>query len=357
MNALCAELLEYVPKWVAPNIITILGSIPIIVAYTIMISYDMTLTQTLPDYLYLLAAIGILTFITFDFCDGIQARRTGSSSPMGQLFDHGWDSLSWAFINLTVVSLLGFGVSVKSVLILYSFACNYYFQNLIESYTGFYDYNFGILSGTTKQFMVVTFNLIAFFFGGDVYQWEVSETWTFLPEILTNGFKFRDYIFIAVVYVGILFSIMLLWRLNQEIKGFKNYAIVFIKLGQVYGVFILMYIFNGEIKFVREHIALLYISLVFLISLMTSKLVVCLMTKMELSLINLEFLIFVPYFYFQSKFDGTAESEEILKCVFYATLFAMIAVWFKFAHCCIFQFREYLGIYCFTITKKMKKIE
>ena len=31
--------------------------------------------------------------MTFDNCDGKQARKTGNSTPLGMLFDHGCDSL------------------------------------------------------------------------------------------------------------------------------------------------------------------------------------------------------------------------------------------------------------------------
>jgi choline/ethanolamine phosphotransferase len=38
--------------------------------------------------------LGIFIYQTLDAIDGKQARRTGSSSPLGELFDHGCDSLS-----------------------------------------------------------------------------------------------------------------------------------------------------------------------------------------------------------------------------------------------------------------------
>ena len=37
---------------------------------------------------------------TLDACDGKQARRTASSSPLGELLDHGCDSLSTLFVAL-----------------------------------------------------------------------------------------------------------------------------------------------------------------------------------------------------------------------------------------------------------------
>ena len=44
---------------------------------------------------------------TLDAVDGKQARRTGSQSPLGELFDHGCDSLSTIFLSLSVMLTVG----------------------------------------------------------------------------------------------------------------------------------------------------------------------------------------------------------------------------------------------------------
>lgn len=47
-----------------------------------------------PLWAYLLCAAGLFVYQSLDAIDGKQARRTNSSSPLGELFDHGCDSLS-----------------------------------------------------------------------------------------------------------------------------------------------------------------------------------------------------------------------------------------------------------------------
>lgn len=47
-----------------------------------------------PLWAYLLCAVGLFVYQSLDAIDGKQARRTNSSSPLGELFDHGCDSLS-----------------------------------------------------------------------------------------------------------------------------------------------------------------------------------------------------------------------------------------------------------------------
>lgn len=57
--------------------------------FTDLISYRQT-----PRWAALLCAAGIFIYQTLDAIDGKQARRTNSASPLGELFDHGCDSLS-----------------------------------------------------------------------------------------------------------------------------------------------------------------------------------------------------------------------------------------------------------------------
>ncbi len=47
-----------------------------------------------PGWAFLLAAVGLFVYQGLDAIDGKQARRTGSASPLGELFDHGCDSCS-----------------------------------------------------------------------------------------------------------------------------------------------------------------------------------------------------------------------------------------------------------------------
>jgi phosphatidylglycerophosphate synthase len=44
--------------------------------------------------MYFLTALGLFLYQSLDAIDGKQARRTNSSSPLGELFDHGCDSVS-----------------------------------------------------------------------------------------------------------------------------------------------------------------------------------------------------------------------------------------------------------------------
>lgn len=54
-----------------------------------------------PRWACFLCALGLFIYQSLDAIDGKQARRTNSSSPLGELFDHGCDSISTVFVALS----------------------------------------------------------------------------------------------------------------------------------------------------------------------------------------------------------------------------------------------------------------
>jgi len=49
--------------------------------------------------MYFFTALGLFIYQSLDAIDGKQARRTKTSSPLGELFDHGCDSVSTGDFN------------------------------------------------------------------------------------------------------------------------------------------------------------------------------------------------------------------------------------------------------------------
>jgi ethanolaminephosphotransferase len=56
---------------------------------------------------YVLAGWSVVFYTWLDCFDGKQARRTGTSSPLGQLFDHGCDALSVNLLLANIGATLG----------------------------------------------------------------------------------------------------------------------------------------------------------------------------------------------------------------------------------------------------------
>lgn len=102
MNPFWEAFVRLLPIWLAPNLITVIGLICMFLSYAVMVVYDSTFTQQIPLPVLCLSAFLQFLYQTLDACDGKQARKTGSASPLGMLVDHGCDSLACTVMILTM---------------------------------------------------------------------------------------------------------------------------------------------------------------------------------------------------------------------------------------------------------------
>ncbi|XP_063303263.1 cholinephosphotransferase 1 [Pelobates fuscus] len=102
-------LVSKIPLWVAPNTITSVGLFLNVVTTLILVYYCPTATEDAPFWTFILCAIGLFIYQSLDAIDGKQARRTNSSSPLGELFDHGCDSISIVFVSLGTIASVRMG--------------------------------------------------------------------------------------------------------------------------------------------------------------------------------------------------------------------------------------------------------
>lgn len=95
-------VVSLVPLYIAPNLITFIGWLLVLSATLVMLWYDFTFKNTIPSWCFYYAAFCLWSYSTLDAIDGKQARRTKSSSPLGQLFDHGCDAFSVSFCVIQI---------------------------------------------------------------------------------------------------------------------------------------------------------------------------------------------------------------------------------------------------------------
>ncbi|XP_062546751.1 ethanolaminephosphotransferase 1 isoform X3 [Armigeres subalbatus] len=106
-------LVQYFPRWIAPNLLTFTGFMLTVINFLLIGYYDFGFTAAsktpnpIPDWVWIMAGINLFVAYTLDGIDGKQARRTGTSGPLGELFDHGVDSYSTLLIPAYVFSLFG----------------------------------------------------------------------------------------------------------------------------------------------------------------------------------------------------------------------------------------------------------
>jgi ethanolaminephosphotransferase len=118
-----------------------------------------------PPIFYIYSAITLFLYQTLDAIDGKQARRTGTSSPLGQLFDHGCDALG-ACLNVYVpMQVLKIGTnSLTYYVYMGGLMTTFFSSNWEEHHTGVLRCSMticGISSGLTESQWFLIFNLLA----------------------------------------------------------------------------------------------------------------------------------------------------------------------------------------------------
>ena len=101
------KIVTFMPLWLAPNLITIIGlSLNAFSSILLFIYFPEASSERYDDNtswalrsLFLLNGVTLFLYNTLDNIDGKQARRTKSSSPLGELFDHGMDAISCALVG------------------------------------------------------------------------------------------------------------------------------------------------------------------------------------------------------------------------------------------------------------------
>jgi len=110
LNPIWQNLTDQLPLWMAPNTVTAIGGFFTILSYGMTAIYSPDFQQDIPSFILILNGFCLMAYYTLDCMDGKQARRTGTSSPLGQLFDHGCDCIA----NISHVSLMHGIVQFKS---------------------------------------------------------------------------------------------------------------------------------------------------------------------------------------------------------------------------------------------------
>merc|ERR1712151_883998 len=90
---MCDYIVTLLPTWLAPNLITLIGfSFNVIPHLVIIALYGNEMEGPIDSWVSVMVGFSYFVYLTFDNTDGKQARRTGSGSPLGMLFDHGLDA-------------------------------------------------------------------------------------------------------------------------------------------------------------------------------------------------------------------------------------------------------------------------
>ncbi|XP_033343850.1 cholinephosphotransferase 1 isoform X2 [Bombus vosnesenskii] len=182
-------LVSKVPLWLAPNLITIVGLIVNIATTLILVYYSPDAKIEAPRWACFLCALGLFIYQSLDAIDGKQARRTGTSTPLGELFDHGCDSISTVFIALSACIAVQLGYYPTWMFFQCFCAMTLFYCAHWQTYVSG-SLRFGKVDVTEAQFTIIMIHLISAIFGPQVWMIEI-------PYI--DGFMFKYLIGVMTV--------------------------------------------------------------------------------------------------------------------------------------------------------------
>lgn len=173
-------IVEFYPRWIAPNVLTLGGAIIVMSCYALVswLDYDLNANSAsappagnLPEWVWMLCAVGTLLAHILDGTDGKQARRTGASGPTGELFDHGFDSWSTVPFTITIFSTFGRGEFSVTPLTLLAILISVQLVFIVSHWE---KYNTGVLflswGYDASQYGLSLFYLVTYFVGHQAFQ-------------------------------------------------------------------------------------------------------------------------------------------------------------------------------------------
>ncbi|XP_063614572.1 ethanolaminephosphotransferase 1-like [Penaeus indicus] len=120
MHPFWNTVVKICPRWIAPNVLTFVGFLFTVANFVLLSFYDYSYYASsvdippgtgpyppVPNWVWIVCALNHFLAHTLDGIDGKQARRTGTSGPLGELFDHGLDSWTTFFIPACIWSIFG----------------------------------------------------------------------------------------------------------------------------------------------------------------------------------------------------------------------------------------------------------
>ena len=204
MTPFWERVVTLLPINLAPNLVTFISLMSAVCAYAVLSIYTPTMSEVSPSWTYFAAAAFIFIYQTLDAVDGKQARRTGSSSPLGQLFDHGCDALCSFLTGIFLASAVGFGPTMLTLITFHLSIVPFYLSNWEESVTGVM--RFGIIGVTEGQLVIIAILIATGIIGTNAWK---------TPII--GGIEFRVF-FLALAYGGVIFQVV-----TSIIEVFKHY--------------------------------------------------------------------------------------------------------------------------------------
>ena len=238
-------LVNYLPRWLAPNLITIV-SLCFNIFAAIISYYDggFDFSGQLKPLTCIIIGIFQLIYLLLDNIDGKQARRTGNSTPFGMLMDHGCDIFTNIFTayNLSKLAIVG-NEDIYSFSIFFGLILGFYMMTYEEYKLG--EMHFPPINGTDEgNLFVFLFGVGCGIFGQDFLYYTLIDKYSItVGKIVQLG-----------VVLGGLSCVFNLYLHTYKKKGYKELFINFLDNIPFYSVVLIpIYYISFKLDFYIDY--------------------------------------------------------------------------------------------------------
>ncbi|XP_066167738.1 choline/ethanolaminephosphotransferase 1 isoform X2 [Oryza sativa Japonica Group] len=344
----------------ALDAITLTGFMFLVVSALLGYIYSPHLDTAPPRWVHLAHGLLLFLYQTFDAVDGKQARRTSSSSPLGELFDHGCDALACAFEALALGSTLMCGrftfcFWVIAAVPFYLATWEHFFTNTLI---------LPLINGPTEGLMLIYLSHSFTFLTGA--EWWAQDFRKSIPLLSWVPLPFIPDIplYIIVMILMILFAVIPtigsnvsnVQKVVEARKGSMVLALAMLLpfIALLTGVAVWSYLSPSDIMRNQPH--LLVIGTGFAFGYLVGRMILAhlcdepkgLKTGMCMSLVFLPFAIANAL---TAKINaGIPLVDELLVLFLYCAY--TVGLYLHLAVSVVHEIKDALGIYCFRITRK-----
>ncbi|KAJ2786644.1 hypothetical protein GGI15_001359 [Coemansia interrupta] len=338
-----------------PNLITLTGLSFEIFDVLLVLLIMPDLEGPGPAWLYFAFGIGMWLYSTFDNVDGKQARRTGTSSPLGELFDHGCDALNCTIAGIVEASAFACGISWQTVAIVFFTTMTFFFSTWEEYHTGVL--YLGYVNGPTE---ILTLAVLACFasgiWGPAIWHVPAAQGLPLIGRLFPETWELMDALLMFTA-IAMLFGHCLVCCVNVYAACKEQNRNFFATLPQLiqYAVFAgscYIWLSNTTTIFVNNHLVLFMITAGTAFGRIVSKIILAHLTEMQFPSYTVQMVPLVLGAVFARLGWFTPSTELIFLIISF--LFVVVA-YFHWALVVIERFCEFLGINCLTITPRKQR--
>ena len=245
MSPCLNKVVNYIPTFIAPNLITLISLCFNILAS--IISYNdggFDFSHKLKSSTCFIIGIFQLLYQLLDNVDGKQARRTGNSTPFGMLMDHGCDVFTNIFTSYNLSKLLLVGNNdFFSFSVFFELLLGFYMMTFEEYKLG--EMHFPPINGTDEgNFFIFILGILLSIFGQNIMEYIIFDKYNItIGKLMGLG-----------VIIGGLSCIFNLYKHTYQNKGFKDTIKILLENIPFYGVIIIPLLFiNYHLEFYKEN--------------------------------------------------------------------------------------------------------